>query len=92
MVLRPCIQCGTPSTGSRCPTHRVTRTSKVRAGNPLGQAILARDNYECQIRLPGCAGRATVVDHVVPLVRGGGETMAELQAACRHCNQLKGGR
>jgi hypothetical protein len=33
--------------------------------------ILARDAYQCQIRLPVCTGRATQVDHIIEPDDGG---------------------
>lgn len=53
--------------------------------------ILERDNYRCQIQLPGCTILATEVDHIQPLARGGPPLdPANLRAACRHCNQARG--
>jgi len=41
----------------------------------------------CELRLPGCTGRADTVDHIVPLSRGGALfNPANWRAACRHCN------
>jgi len=54
-------------------------------------AILARDRYTCQIRRAGCTGRATQVDHIVPLAHGGPRLdPTNLRAACRHCNIAEG--
>lgn len=46
--------------------------------------ILLRDGGVCQIRGPRCTGRATCVHHI--LGRGVSEAEADLQAACRRCN------
>lgn len=52
--------------------------------------VLARDEYLCQLRLSGCTGDATDVDHIVEnWKRQRPATDDELQAACSHCNQLK---
>jgi 5-methylcytosine-specific restriction endonuclease McrA len=67
------------------------------AGTPYGgpwrrirPAILRRDNYTCQLRLPGCTTRATDVDHIVETSKGGAwHDPANLQAACKRCNTLK---
>lgn len=49
--------------------------------------ILKRDNYECQIGLPGCTLQAGTVDHIVPLAWGGDpRDESNLRAACVHCN------
>src|ERR1700733_6754577 len=55
----------------------------------LSAAVLKRDRYECQLQLPGCLGRATTADHIIPKSRGGTATMDNLQAACRPCNSAK---
>lgn len=54
--------------------------------------VLRRDNYECQIRGPGCTRRATEVDHIRPKSAGGQAVPANLRAACRTCNRYKGQR
>lgn len=64
--------------------HWTYREEKVRAG------VLRRDNWECQIRMPGCLGTANEVDHIVAKVFGGRGTADNLQAACRPCNRRKG--
>ena len=49
--------------------------------------ILERDNYDCQIRSPACTKKATQVDHIVPVRKGGARyDPANLRAACRPCN------
>lgn len=59
----------------------------------LRKAILERDGYLCQLRLPGCTVTATTVDHIIPRARGGAPLdPTNLQAACRRCNAGKGAR
>lgn len=54
--------------------------------------ILERDGYHCQLRLPGCTYKATTVDHIVEVVRGGRRLdPTNLRAACMHCNSKRGG-
>jgi len=49
--------------------------------------ILKRDNYECQIGLPGCTITAQTVDHITPIAWGGDpRDPYNLRAACTHCN------
>lgn len=52
------------------------------------RAVLERDGLVCQVRLPGCLGFATCVDHIVPLAvdSSRAQDMSNLRAACRHCN------
>jgi 5-methylcytosine-specific restriction endonuclease McrA len=45
----------------------------------------------CHWRLPGCTGRSTTADHVIPLARGGTNELVNLVGACRRCNEQRGG-
>jgi 5-methylcytosine-specific restriction endonuclease McrA len=50
------------------------------------RTIMIRHGRICHI----CGqGGATEVDHVVPLARGGSDTMDNLRPAHRHCHQAK---
>jgi 5-methylcytosine-specific restriction protein A len=61
-----------------------------KAWRSTSKRVLERDGYRCQIRLPGCLGRATAADHIVELADGGELLdMANLQAACKPCNTAK---
>lgn len=54
-------------------------------------AVLERDGWACGLMLPGrCVGRATTVDHLVPVSLGGDDGMDNLIAACGPCNYAKG--
>lgn len=48
--------------------------------------ILQRDNHHCQLRLEGCTGRATEVDH---RVAGDNHDPTNLQAVCSSCHKRK---
>ncbi|ASZ75439.1 HNH endonuclease [Mycobacterium phage Kimona] len=48
--------------------------------------VLQRDGYRCQIRLRGCLGKATDVDHIR---RGDDHSHRNLQAACSRCHGKK---
>lgn len=54
----------------------------------LRDAVLERDANTCQY----CGALAEHVDHVVPVCKGGGNTLDNLVAACAKCNLSKGGR
>ena len=57
------------------------------AWDRLRPTILRRDNYLCQVRGPGCRGKATAVDHVVPVNAGGARLdPRNLRAICVTCN------
>lgn len=54
--------------------------------------IFLRDQYTCQY----CGNRPALshltMDHVVPVVKGGGKSWNNIVTACRPCNLKKGGR
>ncbi len=50
--------------------------------------VLRRDGGICVY----CGADATCVDHVVPMVRGGGDEMENLVASCTLCNLRKGSK
>jgi 5-methylcytosine-specific restriction endonuclease McrA len=54
------------------------------------RAVFARDGYRCQYC--GSQDRHLTVDHIVPRAKGGGNTWENLVAACKRCNNHKGGR
>ena len=57
----------------------------------LRKAVLARDNWQCQLKLPGCKQRATQVDHIIGLAQGGPAwDPTNLRSSCRSCNVAKG--
>lgn len=55
--------------------------------------VLERDGYVCQLRLPGCEGRASECHHRYGRLRPGQPLGPDdydpsvLQAACRNCNR-----
>lgn len=52
------------------------------------KAVLQRDRHTCAY----CGRSATTVDHVVPRCQGGTSIWQNSVAACRTCNERKGGR
>ncbi len=48
--------------------------------------VLYRDAYRCQ----RCGSAANHVDHVHPVLFGGTDDVANLQALCERCNLAKG--
>ena len=57
------------------------RIAKIRVGGGI----------PCRLRLNGCTSTAEVVDHRIPLIKGGAWTADNLQPACAHCNAVKSG-
>jgi len=81
MALKPCITCGLPSHGSRCPAH-TPRNGSTRAWRSLRAQILARDRHRCTL----CGAPATEVDHIVRVIDGGTDHPSNLRALCRDCH------
>ena len=55
-------------------------------------AVLKRDNYRCAKCGASPSNDHTVeleVDHVIPVVSGGSNSLENLQTLCRRCNQGK---
>lgn len=52
----------------------------------LRQGVLSRDGFRCQLRLDGCVGIATEVDHTVA---GDDHSLANLRAVCSRCHSKK---
>jgi len=56
----------------------------------IRKQILNRDNYTCQIQTPGCTLKATAVDHIIPISKGGPPYDPQnLRACCQHCNNRR---
>jgi 5-methylcytosine-specific restriction endonuclease McrA len=47
---------------------------------------MERAAWKCQIRMEGCQGAATQVDHITPVSQGGGHDLANLRAARTSCH------
>ena len=90
VTLTTCLDCGTPSRGSRCGVHAAERRAYKNAvyGDPsYRSARAAMLGRPCALRLPGCTGVADTADHVVPVSRGGAG--GALRPACLHCNSAR---
>lgn len=55
------------------------------------ERVLRRDRYRCAYCAAVCAPEDLTLDHVEPRMRGGDDSEGNLVAACRICNELKGG-
>jgi len=65
----------------------MTRPEYNRGWPALRLTILERDNWQCQIRGPHCKGKATEVDHIIPISEGGSwRDPSGLRAVCRVCH------
>ena len=91
MKLRPCLRCGAlTSAGSYCQRHQPpkARSGSTRQWRNLRARVLYRDRYTCQC----CGAPATHVDHVQPVLFGGGDDEGNLRALCGSCNLGRGTR
>lgn len=54
--------------------------------------VFMRDQYTCQY-CGECSSKSHLtLDHVIPVVQGGGKSWENIVTACKACNQKKGGR
>lgn len=82
---------------ARNPTHDRRRQHRRRAAMLAGGSYTERDLLRLLRRHDGlCAyctnAAADTIDHVIPLVRGGRNTIGNLLPACRRCNSKKHAR
>ena len=84
MALRPCITCGRPSEGPRCPAHTV-RNGSTRSWRAIRAIVLQRDGFQCQ----QCGGIGTEVDHIHPVSEGGTDHPGNLRALCHACHAAR---
>lgn len=83
--------------------RRRARKKDAFVENVHRKKVYARDNYRCQLRLPGCKGvdpnkvvphpKAPTLDHIIPLAAGvaagGTHEPKNCQLACFQCNWKK---
>jgi 5-methylcytosine-specific restriction endonuclease McrA len=58
----------------------------------LRKAVLDRDGWTCMTCGKPLVDRDATVDHIIPRVQGGEDSMANCIAACRRCNGIKSDR
>lgn len=54
--------------------------------------VMLRDNFTCQYCNKKFSKQNLTMDHVVPVVQGGGKSWENIVTSCKPCNQKKGGR
>lgn len=88
MTKRPCLICGTPTTGSRCPSHALRRNKHLSDAHLDG--VYLRDGAKCQLCGEPVTRRDATLDHVVSLADGGSDHPSNLRLAHRSCNSSRG--
>lgn len=98
MPMRPCLTCGTPARGTRCPPcQRSHDTHRRPSPNQRGYDAEYRKARRIILATgPACAicgtAPATTADHIVPVSRGGTNELTNLRPACHPCNSARGNR
>jgi 5-methylcytosine-specific restriction enzyme A len=92
---RPCLVCGRPTNGSRCPEHTIERPDWRRRGYDAEydrnrRALLAVSTRCAVCGLPSMLNDPLTADHIVPRSEGGGNEQSNLRAVHRSCNQRRG--
>ena len=90
MPLRPCLECGTLTPTSRCPTHtrRNTNRETVRRRTTVTAHRAQQGDWCPGWRRPGHHATDLTADHVQPVAAGGAEA-GLLGVLCRSCNSAK---
>ena len=103
MSLMPCLICGIPTKGSRCPqcdaiykanNPRIRATPTERGYDARWKRIriqvLNRDQWSCHYCGKKISGSDATVDHQIAISNGGAmHDPLNLVAACRSCNSRK---
>lgn len=95
-MARPCIDCGTVTTATRCRgcayLHEKHRRPSFRqrgydAEYRRNRATILANHPTCELchRAP-----ATTADHITPISRGGTSALTNLRPACATCNSRRG--
>jgi 5-methylcytosine-specific restriction protein A len=90
-VKKPCLICGVPSDGSRCPAHQVSGWSAWRPAGANGygssweriRRVVLDEEPDCRI----CGAPATDVDHILNRARGGSDDRSNLRSLCSACHR-----
>ena len=91
-TLRPCLDCGRPTRGSRCPDHTIDPGYRTEHWQNVRALRLIYDGGLCQLDHPGCTGVATTV-HLDPSCAGDHRlaTVDNTLSACAHCHGVEDG-
>lgn len=93
--LTPCLTCGAPARGPRCPTHDRDRQPKraqyLRIHQSPAWRRLSKATIQAQPWCTYCGSTDDLTaDLVVPLELGGSIDETNVVTACRPCNSKRG--
>jgi 5-methylcytosine-specific restriction protein A len=94
---QPCLDCGAPATGPRCPVHTRRRDANRGTTTQRGYGSSWQRVAKAAIaRQPWCsdcgATEDLTADHVVMRVEGGSGDPANVEVCCRPCNTRRSNR
>lgn len=89
MTLRPCIVCGRPTAGSRCPDPQRPSVPRHRSYRDQRNRLIAATTtcYLCGQPLDN--GDAVELDHIIGRAQGGGHDVGNLAPVHRRCHTTK---
>jgi len=91
--LKPCIDCGVPTRGTRCRTCAAQLAGYSDPAYRRARAELLAAAARCAIcGQPPTAGDPLTADHITPLAEHGTHHRTNLRAAHRSCNSRRGAR
>lgn len=68
-------------------SSRQRKKSARRISKKKRLEVFERDHWSCKV----CGSRSNLtVDHILPVSKGGGKELSNLQVLCGTCNELKG--
>ena len=70
-------------------SQRRKKASRHISKKEIREAVFERDEYTCKM----CESKSNLtIDHIIPVVRGGGDEIENLQCLCKSCNSKKGSK
>ena len=87
--------CETRTTRRYCPEHAIGWQTKGASRTATAEhkawrlAVLNRCGWRCKTQGPGCEGRATQADHIIPVAEGGLTIMENGAGICVTCHKKK---
>ena len=93
MIARPCLDCGTPTDATRCPScaqdrpHERARGTRTQRGYDNRWGRLSRRARRLQ---PWCIDCGTTSDLTTDHLRWPARTLDDVEVVCRPCNSRRG--